>query len=149
MATDIEWAWAAGLFEGEGSIAIPSDPSKHRAVIMSVGMTDEDVVRKFHAVVGVGGVHGPSKPKRAEWSPAWVWASGKQNDVKFVIERFLPFLGKRRFRRVHEALEYIKHNFKYPDLASYLRSEAHTAALAKGRAVKARNDELRKLEMVG
>lgn len=38
-----EWAWAAGLFEGEGTVS-----GRHWGYTVSMSMTDEDVVRNFH-----------------------------------------------------------------------------------------------------
>ena len=51
MATEAEQAWAAGIFEGEGTIVIFGPTKRQRS--LSVSMTDEDVIRRFAAVVGV------------------------------------------------------------------------------------------------
>jgi hypothetical protein len=45
-------AWAAGVFEGEGCFSLHKVTSawhkEYRYFRMSMGMTDEDVVRRFH-----------------------------------------------------------------------------------------------------
>src|SRR5689334_3983660 len=42
-------AWAAGLFEGEGCFHFAS--RANRVIVASLTTTDEDVVRRFHAIV--------------------------------------------------------------------------------------------------
>lgn len=87
-------AWAAGLFEGEGSIMMNKyDGHWRRGLRMS--MTDEDVVRRFAAVVGVGQVHGPivQNPKH---KPAWRWHSHSWPDIVLVLNAFMPYFGERR-----------------------------------------------------
>lgn len=70
----VELAWAAGLFEGEGSCFARKKDSGHHYIELSLASTDEDVLRRFHDAVGVGTVHGPRKlPGR---KPIWTWRCG-------------------------------------------------------------------------
>lgn len=95
-----DWTgWAAGLFEGEGSIVLRRG---RRAAQLALGSTDEDVVRRFHEVVGAGIIYGPvCKPKR---KPMWYWACYHRRDVRRILDLLLPFLGRRRSARAAEAL---------------------------------------------
>lgn len=56
MATDVrdEYAWAAGFFEGEGSVLMSGG-----VLAVRLGNTDEEVLRHFHDVIAVGTVYGP------------------------------------------------------------------------------------------
>jgi hypothetical protein len=54
VASAEEIAWAAGLFEGEGSITRFGRPGKFDLRV-SLNMTDEDVVRRFDAIVDGAG----------------------------------------------------------------------------------------------
>lgn len=95
---EIEVAWAAGLFEGEGSFSTSLRNGKVATFRASLAMRDEDVVRRFHAVVGVGHV-------RFDKSGLWQWAAGSRSDVLHVAELLLPFLGQRRLTQIHAAIE--------------------------------------------
>lgn len=98
-------AWAAGLFEGEGSISL----SRGRPRIQ-IQMSDEDVVRRFHEAVGCGSVSGPStSPSRHKYAanpkPIWTWqASGfvRKQDVQKTLLAMWPHLGSRRRARALE-----------------------------------------------
>ena len=68
-----ELAWAAGLFEGEGSISASSGRLDVR-----VKMTDEPVVRRFAEVMDCGTVYGPYNYEYRDGSkrkPHWVWVA--------------------------------------------------------------------------
>jgi hypothetical protein len=92
-------AWAAGLFEGEGSIQILGD-----SVRLYVAMTDEDTIKRLREVLGVGGVclRYCGRPK-----PLYTWHLNKRADVESVLNLFLPWLGVRRSLRARQALEVI------------------------------------------
>jgi hypothetical protein len=100
--------WAIGLFEGEGSCSIKRTPYKDRVYCspqLALGMTDEDVVRQFHAVVRVGHVGGPYQEKKrtptgATCKPYWTWHCNKTRDVLKLARRMLPKLGQRRAAKV-------------------------------------------------
>jgi hypothetical protein len=99
MADAEEIAWAAGLFEGEGSITMCG-----RYVHLQLKSTDEDVVVRFHEVVGCGSVYGPysyNQPDGYKRKPAWVWVC-READAMIVFRKFAPWLGKRRLARGRE-----------------------------------------------
>lgn len=86
-------AWAAGLFEGEGSANFTGvSPSLHLA------MTDEEIVRRFQAVIGRGRICMP-KRKRAHWKQAWWWSAAGQQ-VEEIVGRLWPHLGTRRREQI-------------------------------------------------
>ena len=99
--SDIEIAWAAGLFEGEGTITSAKRPNGKRHLRLALGSTDEDVVRRFHAAVGVGSVGGPYGPYVEGRKPHWQWHSAcrKANQA---LDLLLPHLGERRVARAEE-----------------------------------------------
>jgi hypothetical protein len=59
-------AWAAGVFEGEGSITLGGNSDWD--VQANLGMTDRDVMERFQNIVGFAGLFGPYL-RRAH--PAW------------------------------------------------------------------------------
>jgi hypothetical protein len=105
-----EWAWAAGLFEGEGHIEhrqVSQGPGRKlkwkRELVL--GMTDEDVVRRFHAIVGVGTVRLQRRPKdKPEWANCWIWNCSRWDETEPTLRRLLPWLGDRRGAAAKELL---------------------------------------------
>lgn len=98
MAISDNWsreniAWAAGLFEGEGCIVTGSPHNRWRLTLSS---TDEDVIRKFAVIVGVGGVLGPQRHKNPKWKPIWTWWCTGGEKTTALLAAFYPLLGERR-----------------------------------------------------
>lgn len=95
-------AWAAGLFEGEGSMYPYRDSKTGRLYPrLDLASTDEDVVRRFSRIVDGRAVYGPIQ--RGEKKPFWRWqATG--GPAKKALALFAPYLGERRTARMHEVL---------------------------------------------
>ena len=108
LTRELEIAWAAGLFEGEGSMRHPS-ASQPGGVTARLDMTDFDVVERFHAVVGVGSTfaYAPAQP---HWKEHLIWAAGGAQAI-VVIGQFLPYFGKRRAERARECIEWFREHF--------------------------------------
>lgn len=99
-----EVAWAAGLFEGEGCFSMQRRSGKGRGSVRHVlltatlSTTDEDVIRRFAAAVGMGNVTGPL---RRGGKPVWRWTvSGAQATALYALLE--PGLGERRRARYAE-----------------------------------------------
>lgn len=112
--SDAEIAWAAGLFEGEGCFTrtvrrqvilrtIGGLEVEYMQLQMSLSMTDEDVVRRYHSIVNCGGItirDFPGKLKRQ-----WMWQVQRLDDVKRLYDTFYPWLGERRRHRGQEVID--------------------------------------------
>ena len=105
----VDLAWAAGLFEGEGCLTISNgrqpNGSVFRQVRLKLNSTDEDVVRRFHGIVRVGYVRVETDFERYGFKRQWGWYVGNRRDVEHVIGFLLPWLGARRSRRAEELLQ--------------------------------------------
>jgi len=104
----IDIAWAAGLFEGEGTIYFSNSISKYR---LGLKMTDEDVMEKFFNIVKLGNLYGPYTPKDKKLNGEnrkdfWLWQCWKPSDVHVILKLLLPYFGKRRAEKTIEALSY-------------------------------------------
>ena len=88
MATSELWtrenlAWLAGIFEGEGSLHWTSPQPQQasgrhpggQSLVLSIGMTDEDVLQSFHRIAGVGTIYGPYSPKPPSTKIKWTYRS--------------------------------------------------------------------------
>src|ERR1700690_4347536 len=110
MAEAIEFAWAAGLFEGEGCISFkPKSPTRASMLRRAaIGMTDLDVIERFHEVVGVGTINGPYVPRSKvtgkQTKPVWHWRCAKWSDLEPLLVRLEPFMGERRGAAVRPVL---------------------------------------------
>jgi hypothetical protein len=101
MATEeeLEIAWAAGLFEGEGCFY--SGETDLRA---QMGLSDLDVLNRFDEIVGVGVIYGPYQYQYKDGfkrKRRWVWMA-TADDARVVFELLRPWLGKRRLARGRE-----------------------------------------------
>ena len=100
--TDI--VWAAGLFEGEGCIHFKTNRPNQR--VLSISMTDKDVMERFVDVVGYGNLNGPYMGKLST-KPFWKWQLYKGTEVIRILKMFLPHFGKRRAERAIEAINHL------------------------------------------
>jgi hypothetical protein len=96
--SDVDYAWAAGLFEGEGSVMIsPKD-----IPCLSLAMSDEDVVRRFADIVGRGRINGPYQYGKGK--PMWYWKVTGLEATFEVGQKIWHLLGERRRTRYAECL---------------------------------------------
>lgn len=82
QADDI--AWAAGLFDGEGSIGTQqSDPRYRQRVVLRLVMTSRDGVERFHRIFPFS----PIKTAPARWHrlPCYVWSCTHIGYVGYVL----------------------------------------------------------------
>jgi hypothetical protein len=95
-----EIIWAAGLFEGEGSVFPERRKGGRREYVtprMSLNTTDFDVIQRFHAIMG-GKVH-KEKKQRLEQKQQWKWSLWGYAAASRVLELWRPWLGERRIRQ--------------------------------------------------
>lgn len=96
-------AWAAGLYEGEGSVSLLRRPTSTRPKIqLGLSSTDEDVVRRFAAAVNFGRVTGPVF--RTNRKPLWSWRGHGWDLVASFFESARSFLGSRRIMQLEHAI---------------------------------------------
>ena len=93
LARELDAAWAAGFFEGEGYIGLPNE--RRSGMRLSLTSTDLDVLRRFASVVGCGVV--ATKPSQIRhYKPAWRWELSYTPDVVRTLKRLSPYFGDRR-----------------------------------------------------
>lgn len=94
--TELELAWAAGLFEGEGTVRI-NKPSLRNwgAVVVSVVNTDRQIVDWFQ--VRWPGYMKSATGLRARQRPAWVWVIAATQAIAF-LKQIEPFVVRTAVR---------------------------------------------------
>ena len=98
-----ELAWAAGFFDGEGSIQL-----RKTGLQLYVGQTDPRPLERFAAAVGVGKVNGPYGPYARNgtpntWKPMYAWqVGGRKAEAVFALLQ--PFLSEPK-REQYDAVK--------------------------------------------
>lgn len=144
MAAKVLLAWAAGLFEGEGCINLAFKRGARRVrsrpnprLVMK--MTDEDVVRRFAAVVGHGNVTGPHKRKNPKHKPTWNWSWCGVGACRWASKHFGPYLGTRRLEKLNEV---IKQEAEYPYAHEASRRKAAGLKLSTRQCSKCKHEKV-------
>jgi hypothetical protein len=118
-----EIAWAAGLFEGEGTITESDD----RLVVRLVN-TDEEVIRRFGEILPLGTLYGPYKRQERDGfrrKPLWVWIAAQENGLD-ALALMWSWLSERRRRRAGELTGIPFHVFSRT--AKTLLAELHASS---------------------
>ena len=106
--TEIELAWLAGILEGEGSFFLENNRSGgklYRYAIVTVNMTDKDVIDRVSALFGTTTYAIPNT--KAGKKPAYR-ATLKSHKAVVLMEHLLPFMGERRSAKILEVLTAFK-----------------------------------------
>ncbi len=97
---DRQVAWLAGLLEGEGSFMHPA-PSRPRSPVVSLSMTDQDVVERAASILGVSACR--TAPRSSTGRAVWcVQARGRRAVATMMAVD--PYMGERRSLRIEEVL---------------------------------------------
>jgi hypothetical protein len=96
-------AWAAGLFEGEGSLAL----RRNGTVLLSLASTDMDILERFRAVIGTGRVSSQPPGGNRRRKRLWRVDVIQVDEVLRAINLLYPWLGARRRARADEAVAII------------------------------------------
>ncbi len=103
-------AWAAGLFEGEGSAHVGHHYNSRPYARVSIQMTDREPLDGFLAVVGSGNVTGPYTSEHrqsangAARKPAWLWSTSGWANTAAIYRAFKPYLSPRRQQQFEDTL---------------------------------------------
>jgi len=93
--TDVELAWLAGLFEGEGCCR---KDSRSNSPCLKISMTDRDVIEHAAALMD-GRIYGPYFRKRPNRKPSWTAYVGGDQAVS-LAQQLMPLLGERRQEQI-------------------------------------------------
>jgi len=91
--------WFAGLYEGEGCINYSS-----RCLKLYLGSNDEDVLMEIIKVVGLGKVRRKKPSLNKNHKQQYVWTLTSRNEVLDLVEKIIPYLGKRRTEQIKKTI---------------------------------------------
>jgi len=104
-----ELAWAAGFFDGEGTVGGYWREGENRiAFHLAVYQTERTTLDRFRAaVLGLGKVHGPHfrKDRKASHKPSYQYNIGGHRKVQAVIAMLWPFLSQPKKDQIKKALQ--------------------------------------------
>lgn len=104
MASEVDLAWAAGLFEGEGCINVYRQKGrKFIRITLSLCSTDRDVVERFAKIVGYKEVTELKRYTKKN-KIVYRWQTAHTEHVKRILRELMPYFGKRRTRQASDAL---------------------------------------------
>jgi hypothetical protein len=117
--TPVELAWAAGLFEGEGSVRISKPAFRNWGTLnVDVPNTDKEIV-DFFAQRWAGSVHYTAAHARQR--EVWRWRCAARQAAAF-LEEIRPFIRTSRVR------ERIEHGLAFQAQKVFHRSDEDYAA---------------------
>ena len=101
----IEFAWFAGLFEGEGCVFTPDmgKKSKYPSVSITMHARDKAILERVQRIAG-GHVFGPYH--YGGRSPQCQWKIGAQYDIHNVCKALYPFMSERRKKQIDKYFRY-------------------------------------------
>lgn len=115
VVAELEAAWAAGLFDGEGTFsayARPNRPASWRAVSMSIPQSSMTVVPetliRFRTIVGVGTITGP-RVVRSPWTrlPQYRWRVEGRHVVSAAAKVIWRWLGPVKRAEMRAAIQHL------------------------------------------
>ena len=103
FGSDIEIAWAAGLFEGEGWATWNTRKHGQYMAYLGVRMTDKDVLQTFHKIVGERGTICEPKDKTfpSNYKKTYQWGAQGKTAVEIATILY-PYMHERRKTRFRE-----------------------------------------------
>lgn len=115
-----EWrAWAAGLYDGEGSLYL-LDHRTHdgyrtaeMAVTQSSGVTTPEVLKRFALIVATGHINGPYQQKHANHD-VYRWKTAARVDIESVVTTLWPWLGGVKRAQATAVLDVIRSQLVLP-----------------------------------
>lgn len=103
MASPSEIAWAAGLFDGEGTVAPMRRQGRATGVKLGIEMTDRDPLVRFARIFDLSPPT-PKKRRHAHWQDQWKVGTYDVRQIHVICGLMWPWLSKRRRRRITEVL---------------------------------------------
>jgi hypothetical protein len=92
----LDLSWAAGVFEGEGTVTLIRS-GKHVRHVLCLSNTDREIVEFFWMSWG-GGFGSTEKRKKKKHKTAYTWRMNSNLHCCLIVEQLLPFIRTSRVR---------------------------------------------------
>ena len=95
---EVELAWAAGFFDGEGCVCRRNQHNEHDKINFEVAQVDVRPLERFLAAVKIGKIiHRPGGKKSG---PHYMFVLYRQEHVYDVINKLWPFLSEPKKEQI-------------------------------------------------
>jgi hypothetical protein len=103
-----ELAWAAGFFDGEGSVSILLKDDWFNSLMITITQAEPTTLERFReAVARLGYVRGPYERRSEQHQPRWVYTVARFEDIQAIMVMLWPFLsGPKRLDTVRALSAY-------------------------------------------
>lgn len=95
---NIEHAWAAGFWDGEGCVSVARRSNTNRPrIVAEVAQVHPEVLHRFKRAVGFGKVYGPYEQKNPNAQPFYVWrveSAQDVNNLRLILFQYLSSVKK-------------------------------------------------------
>lgn len=120
--TDLQIAWLAGLFEGEGCMSI----AKNGGTRLTIRMTDRDVIERVNALLPGTKIQvvtpKPAKAYTNQPKTQYAWRISNPDQVRKILTMLLPHFGERRAAK---AIEVLMHLDSRVGMGGHQRAKTH------------------------
>lgn len=99
-----EVAWAAGLYEGEGTAGLFG---KRVTTAVAILMTDLEPLERCRDALGLGYVEGPSRIREG-WKPIYAWRISRAAEIVAFFDAVWPFISERRKEQARPLVAHCK-----------------------------------------
>lgn len=99
----VELAWLAGLLEGEGHFGLERVGEDSKRPIVTVSMTDYDVVYRASRLMGGYKVLEQRPPSAVDKLPRYR-VKAVSDTARHIMRSVLPYMGQRRSAKIKEVL---------------------------------------------
>jgi hypothetical protein len=112
---EIELAWAAGFFDGEGCFRTGKTNGSSSKFYPNIGISQAhpEVLKRFMNAVGSGYINGPySRPPHKDM---WYYGCGGAEKIRLVCNKLRPYLSSIKLKEMDEMLIKLENTRTYSD----------------------------------
>lgn len=100
----VDFAWAAGFWDGEGCVSLTYRNGQPR-IVVQVAQVDREVLDKFCSIMEFGNVLGPYFQTNENAQPYYVWRVEGNTHLQRLKMRIGPWLGTVKLDQINKALK--------------------------------------------
>ncbi len=101
-------AWAAGLYDGEGSLSWcksgTGKPRQYYRLNMQLVQTNVSVLERLQETLNAGVIYGPYRQGRVNHKDYWQWHVDAFENIQYVICRLWPWLSQPKRDQARKSL---------------------------------------------
>lgn len=105
MLNEVELAWAAGFFDGEGSTSL----AEGRKPKLTIAQKYPECLERFRLAVGTGSIHGPYYPPSNDGHQIYRFQIQRGQDVLDVLHKLWPYLSVHKKEQAEKCGFRFKH----------------------------------------